>query len=266
MFKKKSKYWVLKLYRAVNISESKSFDFKEISLQNLSFFEELNFEEVFDIEINYGIKSWKKTKDFKRFFQTIDNSDITELTFFGEKSCIYFSLCNSLMNYESPDFDGFIELEVAFCKEKFDENIVELYLKEVITDYNFDYGFAIETFSRNSPFTEKNENLVRKGKLPNFLFYSIGVNHGFIKDVYSLNLLNRSHMKLPEIKELLSNKIGRLYKFNDHLSILKLNDEEMRIAKEKLYNTKYVIVNDKNPNLFLKSTEAEQFYDQRKIN
>lgn len=267
MFFKKKKYYTINLFKVSDIQESINFDFKNYSLKCISYFSEIEYLKISEIEVNYGYKSWKTLSGYIKGVAKIANKDLTCLMAYNKDNSLIIDISNSLMNLDYPPTYGLIDLQVAISEEFYKEKDFINFINEYSEILNFDYGYIIKS-NKSGLFNEGNKKSIFRNKsynLPNFRFYSIGVKEGFIKKLYKLNILNDSHVEQPIIKQLIAEGIGDLEKLNNDIFIWRLNDQDFKVANDKLNNSKYVIFNEDNPDLFLQTEEAKRFNDLMKL-
>lgn len=177
------------------------------------------------------------------------------------------------MNNTNPPKISSIDIELAIEAELVKDNDIKKLLNDLYDVFSFDYGYIIELDDRYDFHTEAKINKGLLGSRTNnldldrqWIFHSVGVNEGYIKKLYKYNLLNHSQINQPIIKSLIERNIGKVEELNNGLKIWSLSDADFRVANEELNDSKYVIINQNNINLFMNSPEATKFNNLMKLN
>ncbi|WP_025743068.1 hypothetical protein [Aquimarina pacifica] len=204
---------------------------------------------------NYGRKVWKTKEGFLKAINSLENKDVVNIMayFNDNRSENYFIINNPIMNLEHPPNLSSISLEIIIDKKYFDKTLVNQLIHNMNDVYSFDYGY-INDYRKKQKESKNNSVLEQK-----WIFHSMGVKEGYIKNVYEYNILNNTQIDQPIIKELIKENIGGIVKLNDQLTIWRLDKSELKVAQKRLNQSQYVIVNTKNPDLFLETEDAKRF-------
>ncbi len=265
MFFNRKKYKVINLFKVCDLKTSLEFNFKEYSNKSVKYFQDKEYVKFEAIEINYGEKRWQTYAGFYQGVNKIENRDLTSLMLSSKNNSFFLNISNSLTNINNPPPYGVIDIQIIILEDFFIESTIKNFISLSSSILEFDYGYIFTT-NDNKTFEEKNLFFSqRRATNVNFLFYSLGVHEGYIKKVYKYNFINRSHLKQPIIKKLITDKIGNITMLNNNLFIWKLTNDEYVEATKRLNNSKFVIVNNKKPELFINEEAAEQFYNLMKI-
>lgn len=265
MFSINKKYKIVNAYKVCKLEESVAFDFKKYSKELLVFFSNKAYGKVDHIEANYGYKTWKTLGGFNKGVEQFNNRNLTLLMASIDNNKVLIILSNSLMNSDNPPDKGLIDLKIAFQKKVYNETDVIDFINFFC---DFDYYYVFESNRKNIYDETSRKSFFKKKKsnITNFRFYGLGINEGYIKKLYPFNVLNKSQLEQPIIKSLIGREVGITERLNDRLTIWRLSKEEFEIANKELNNSKYVIYNEENPDLFLQTDDAKRFYEQMKTN
>lgn len=274
IFKKKQWYKVIKLYKIVDIEQGKSIKTHDIITYCLELFHSTQQGYPSNYEINYGQKEWKTKKGFDKGIAKVDAENIADFAAFLSESLSCLSIGNNILNIvESsiPD-KSIISIEIALPSLSIDVNKMKSFFKDLYAFFQYDYGYVVELAENFDFGTERkikkklfgHEVSVEKSDKI-WRFHSVGFNHGFLKNIYPLNILNESHITQPIISQCLTDKIGSLEQINDNLSLWFLNDHELNHVKNRFKKSKYLMNDKESIPYFLETEEAKGFHEMMKF-
>lgn len=266
-------YKVLKCYKIVDIDIARKIAIHDlIKYCNEFLYQTVSkYPDVY--EINFGQKQWKSKKGFQNAITKVKGQEIFDFTgFYNEsKSSVYID--NNILNIQSsiPD-KSMVSLELAIPSLTIDNNKLVLFFKNLFEYLEFEYGYIIELTENYDFGTERKVKKRLFGYETTieeidtiWRFHSIGINHGFVKNIYPVNILNKSQIAQPTIRKYLNDKIGVFEQINDQLSLWFLNKNQLEKVKRSIEKTKYVIANRESSKYFLESGEAKRFYNEMKL-
>ncbi|TGV02132.1 hypothetical protein [Flavivirga rizhaonensis] len=274
IFKKKQSYKVIKLHKIVNIEQGKNIRIHDIIGCCLELFYSTQLSYPNDYEINYGQKEWKTKKSFDNGISKIKEFDISDFAATFSESLSYLSIGNDILNVDEssiPD-KSMVSVEIALPSSSIDIDKMTSFFKDLYAFFQYEYGYVVELTEDFSFTTERkikkklfgHEVSVEKiDKI--WQFHSVGINHGYLKKVYSINILNKSHSIQPIISQCLADKIGSLKQVNNNLSLWLLNDHELNHVKDRFKKSKYLIADKESTDYFMETEEAKRFHEMMKF-
>lgn len=272
--RKKQLYKVVKLYKIVNIEQAKRNNTHNIIKCCLDLVYSLLSKYPDNYEINYGKKQWKSKKGFESGILKVKEYKIFDFSASFSQSKSYICMGNSILNVIETSIPNksVIDIEIAIPSSSSDTDKIMSFLEHLFTFFSYDYGYIVELADN---FDFSTERKIKK-KLFGYevtieeidkiwRFHSVGINHGFLKNIYPVNVLNKSQISQTIINECLDDQLGNLKEINKQLSIWLLNDTELNQVKERFKESKYIIANQDSVNHFLESDEAKQFREEMRI-
>lgn len=231
--KKEENFDVLKLYKVFSANNNHKFDLKECLKFCENFFEEFLEVKPNLYDLNYGFKTWKSYKNYRKTIENIKVRDFSNLTIYELSSESMFSFSNN--TFDSKEKTSYIEIIIAINKPLIKNLIKETsFLEKLVNYYDFNYGYGL--------FIDKTFDFIseRKIKKSFFSFFNSSsvsnkdiawcqniskLKQGFIKKIYPFNLLNSSQMASNSISQLVDKKIGETINLNDEMVIWFIKDD-----------------------------------------
>jgi len=168
-----------------------------------------------------------------------------------------------MLNWTEKPENSSIEISIQIASEFAQLKMIELTTKNLITRFDFEYGYITKLPSNYDSGTERK---IKKGLFSTsvevneidhaWTFHSVGILDGFIKRLYPINYLNKSHFSDLITKELIL-KYGTTENISDSTTKWTLSMEEIDKIKNNEQVRKISIITD---NLgFLKTDKAKVF-------
>ena len=269
LFKRNTaKNWILKLFKITNSQSAEQFDMESCIISIIDSINQNTGLAATNFDINYK-DSRKTLKGFKRELKNQNEIVYSFVGFESDKTNTYFSINNPMLNsIEKPTNSALktcIQVSSEFADQKSIENIAE----ELIKTFEFEYGYVTKLPANYDSETERKikKSLFSTGVEVNntdqaWTFHLVGILDGYIKSLYPLNYLNKSHFNDSHFKERVL-KYGTLENITDMVSKWSLNSDELDdLQKDKQIKSKSIITDDLE---FFKTDEAKSFNDKMKI-
>jgi len=221
-----------------------------------------------DFDLNYK-ESRKTLNGFKKVLQRQKEIAYSFVGFDSDKSNTYFTVSNPMLNWIEQPKNSTIDICIQIASEFAEQNFIEQITEQLIKRYDFEYGYITKLPSNYDSGTERK---IKKGLFSTsvevnevdhaWTFNSIGILDGFIKRIYSINYLNKSHLfELSKI-ELLS-KYGDIENITENISKWALNTQEFESLKNnEQIEQMSIITSDLG---FLKTEKSKLFKDKMKL-
>lgn len=274
IFKKKQLYKVIKLHKIVDIEQGKNIKIHDIIECCLDLLHSTQQSYPNDYEINYGQKEWKTKKGFDNAIAKIKRTNIAILMASFSKSSTYFIVSNNILNVVESSIPNKskVSVEIVLPSSSVDINEMISFFKDLYAFFQYEYGYVVELTEDFSFITERKKkkklfgNEVSVQEIDKvWRFHSVGINYGFLKNIYPVNILNKSHITQPIINQCLTDKIGSLKQINKNLSLWLLNDHELDHVKDRFKKSKYLIADKESLAYFLETEEAKRFHEMMKF-
>ncbi len=269
LLKKEQKYSIIKIYKIVDLKQAKEIDSGSIFSTCVDFIHKNENTHPYVYGLNYGQKNWKTLKSFKNAISKIDKTDIVYLNSYFNDSKSSIILHNNILNLSKTPYKSIVAIKLAF-KENDKINLIYLkeFLKNIYSQCKFDYGYVTYLNSNYDFHSEKKKKRTLFGfRSPDndldiiWNFHSIGVIHGFVRNLYPVNIINQSHLSHPIISEIINTK-GSLEMINDYVGVWKLDEDELKSIKNDLSKSELIIANEMSTKYFLESDQAKEFNSQ----
>jgi hypothetical protein len=261
---KKKYYYAIKLYKIVDGLNAQSFPTAQLTERLVGYFHQA-FESSPDfLTVNYG-KEYKTFDGFNKALKKKSEIDQVFVAFDSERTNCYFSLSNPVTYAKKKPQNSMIELIICLGEDFFNADKSKQLVKELLQDYDFEYGY-IQKFEKNVSSTTE-----RRMKV-NFLytssdghpidrvwpFHSVGIKHGYLKKLYNVNYLNKSQFDDKDLK-ILIDTFGIKERLGDNILCWTISDKDIEeLMKKSIMPTK-LIQFDLDKNLFVQSDDAKRF-------
>ena len=222
--KKKANISVVKLFKRVNYSMALAFNVLDVIDACVSSVD----SEIVHVSWNFGAKEWKQYRSFEKF---VKQSKIETVHFYLilANDC-HLSFSNGLLNCETitENMKDVIELTVDLSKVTFESSFYSNLFKTVTQAESFDYGYVFcipekERGCWGATVNYRQEDLITG--------QTFNIDMGYIRDVYSYNLLNEVQLsKLGHVVE----ETGKLTGIADNLKLWTLTEDEIRAVKNEI--------------------------------
>ncbi|MCK8520412.1 hypothetical protein M0D21_02470 [Aquimarina sp. D1M17] len=256
---------IIKLFKITDLQSAKQFDMESCILNTIAFINQKTDLQATCFDLNYK-DSRKTLNGFKKILKKQKEIVYSSVGFEPNNTNTYFSISNPMLNYTEPPQNSILQICIQISSELIDQKSVENIAETLINAFNFEYGY-ITKLPEN--YDSETERKIKRGLFSTsvevnetdhvWTFHSIGILEGYIKSLYQLNYLNKSHFEDSNFKER-SMKYGTLQSVSNKISKWTLNLKEIRdLKKDRHIKNKSIITEDLE---FLKTDEAKVFKDK----
>jgi hypothetical protein len=260
--KNKTENWVIKLFKITDKKIAENFDMEKCILLTIDSISQFSDLKATDFDINY--KDSKKTLNgFKKALKKHNEIVYSFVGFGSNKTNTYFTLNNPMLNWNEKPEKSSIDISIQIASEFVELNSIEQIAEKLIKSFDFEYGYITKLPSnydsgtegkiRKSLFTTR----VESNQFENiWTFHLVGILEGFIKRIYQINYLNKSHFSELETKQLIL-KYGNKEKISEKISKWTLSLDEIKSLENNEQIRKISIITTKLE--FLKNEKAKNF-------
>jgi hypothetical protein len=241
--KSKSDNWIIKLFKITDIKSAKEFDMKNCILSTIDLIDNKFGLKATNFDLNYK-DSRKTLSGFKKVLQSQKEVVYSFVGFDSEKTDTYFTINNPMLNRTEYSESSSIDILIQISNELVEQNSIEQITENLIASFDFEYGYITKLPSNYDSGTERK---IKKGLFSSnvdvnendliWTFHSVGILYGFIKCLYPVNYLNKSHFVDLATKEMIL-EYGITEKVTKDIYKWTLNLEEL----EKIKNNKQIKV------------------------
>jgi hypothetical protein len=225
----------------------------------LDYLEAGSFGGIRKFEIDYGNRIVKSISDFKKWVQINGGMHIHQ--FIG---CDQSGSPRFIGEADLGTGIGWSYILTEFCLvfEGHDLKLEALLLliKDFRKVFPLEYGYSLDLPKQTELLTEKKIKRSLFGytspsnvMLINWQSCAIGIRHGYLRDVYPINLLNESQFANQTIKELLEKGIGRIIEIDQGINAWILNESEEEKARVELAKKGFLIAEESSYKKFIAS-------------
>ncbi|MDF1698564.1 MAG: hypothetical protein P1U56_22120 [Saprospiraceae bacterium] len=254
--------WIIKLFKITDNKTVEQFDMESCILSTIDSICQKTELKATDFDINYK-DSRKTLNGFKKALSKQKEVVYSFVGFNSDKTNTYFTVDNPMLNWTERPENSSINISIQIAREYAELNTIERITKNLITSFDFEYGYITKLPSNYDSGTERK---TKKGLFSTsvevnemdhaWTFHSIGILHGFIKRIYPINYLNKSHFSDVLTKELILN-YGNTENISDNITKWTLSPDEIKFLKNNEQIQKISILTDSLD--FLKTEEAKVF-------
>lgn len=272
--RKRNLFKIIKLYRIVDLEQARKVKIHEIINSCTELMDSTLSSYPDNYEVNYGKKQWKSKKGFNLGISKLDKKEIYNVIASFSNSKTYFSISNSVLNISS-DFipnKSMVTIEIAVPKLSIDFNQLISFLSGLYNIFEYDYGYIVEL---NEDYDFSTEKKIKKKLFGQEIsieeidkiwrFHSVGINYGFLKNVYPINILNKTQISQPVVNNCLKEKIGKVEQINNSINLWILTNRELSQVQCFFKQSKYLIANKDTSKYFSDSEESKRFYAEMKL-
>lgn len=269
LFKRiKAENWVIKLFKITDSQSALKFDMVNCILSTIDSINQRTDLAATDFDMNYK-DSRKSLNGFKKALKNQKEIVYSFVGFEPDKTNTYFSISNPMLNYTEQPQNSAVKICIQVSSKFADQESIENLTEELTKTFGFEYGYVTKLPANYDSGTERK---IKKGLFSTsvevndkdhaWTFHLVGILSGYIKSLYPLNYLNKSHFNESHLKEL-TLKYGTLENVSDRIFKWSLNSEEFNdLKKEKQIRSITIITDDLE---FLKTDRAKLFNDKMKI-
>lgn len=266
--KKKADNLIIRLFKITDKNAAEKFDMEDCILSVLNSLTQHSDLVATDFSINYNT-SRKTINGFKKALSKQKVIVDSFVGFDSDKTNTYFSISNPMLNWSEQPKNSTIDLCIRVTPEFMEKSSLDKIAEKLIEKYQFEYGYRTTLPSNYSSVTERK---IKKGlffssskitKIDHiWTFHLVGILDGYIKKIYPVNYLNKSH-----INDLATNKLITNYGVTQSITenILKwtLHREEFDKLKDNEQIKKISIIT--SDLAFLKTEKAKIFNDKMEL-
>jgi len=266
--KNRTENWIIKLFKITDNNTAEQFDMESCILSTIDSISQKTELKATDFDINYN-DSRKTLNGFKKALKKHKEIVYSIVGFDSNKTNTYFTIDNPMLNWTEQPENSSIYISIQIAREFADLNTIELISKNLIISFDFEYGYITKL---SSNYDSETERKIKKGLFSTSIevnekdhvwtFHSVGILDGFIKQLYPVNYLNKSHFADLGTKELVS-KYGIIENISESISKWTLSLEEIDNLKNNEQIRKISIITDDLG--FLKTEKAKVFKGKMKL-
>lgn len=260
--------WIIKLFKISDNKIAEQFDMESCILSTIDSISQKTELKATDFDINYK-DSRKTLNGFKTALAKQNEIVYSFVGFNTDKTNTYFTVDNPMLNLTEKPGNSSINISIQIASEFAQLNTIELITKNLITNFDFEYGYITKLPSNYDSVTERK---IKKGLFSTsaeineidyaWTFHSVGILYGFIKRLYPINYLNKSHFSDLITKDLIL-KYGTTENISDSITKWTLSTVEIDSLKNNEQIQKISIITD---NLdFLKTEKAKVFKEKMEL-
>ncbi len=266
--KNRTENWIIKLFKITDNKTAEQFDMQYCILSAIDLISQKTKLEATYFDINYRDSS-KTLNGFKKALKKHKEVVYSFVGFDSDKSNTYFTISNPMLNWNEQPENSSIDISIQIANEFAELNGIEQITKNLITSFDFEYGYITKLPSNYDSGTERK---IKKGLFSTsvevnetdhaWTFHSVGILDGFIKRLYPVNFLNKSHFSDLTTKELIL-EYGITENISDCITKWTLSTEEIDKLKNNEQIRKISIITD---NLgFFKTEKAKVFKEKMEL-
>jgi hypothetical protein len=261
---KKKYYYAIKLYKIVDGVKDREFSSSELVEKLIEYFhKEIGLDPNY-LNINYQ-KEFKTLVGFRTAMKKHSEPDLVYIGFDSDKTKCLFSLNNPVTYSNDKPQNSLIDLVICIGEEYFSSDKCRLLIKELLQDYDFEYGY-VQRFHHHVSHTSERKMRVN-------VFYtsstghpidgvwnshSIGIRYGYLRKLYNINYLNRSQFDDTDLK-IFIDRFGTKELISENILCWTISDKNIEeLMKEPIMQSK-LIQFDLDKNQFVKSDDAKRF-------
>lgn len=237
LLKKKTKNWVIKLFKTVDKLSSENFDTKSKILFLIKLIEHETELKAKHFDINYKSNFLTK-KGFEKALMQKKNLFFCIVDFDSDNTNTLFIIDNQSLNLIEKPKKSTIDFYFQISKKYFDENSITELANNLIEKSHFDYGFITQLDSNFDLITERKikKNIFSSSTNVSSEDHNWHLNkkeilNGEIKDFYQINYLNKSHITNSKFEKIIKEH-GDLYKISNQIYKWHLTDKEIEKLKQ----------------------------------
>ena len=261
---------ILKLFKITDQVSSETFPMKSLILDTIESVTKLTNIQPTHFNLNYS-KDYSGLTGFKSALSSISEITFCQVSFaHADKKCMLM-IANPMVNQTkkpiNSSIDIYIELPIGFSD---DDRLITL-ANDLLINFEFDYGYIHQFPQGYSVVTERKMDggvFSKSDSVTDFdniwTFHSVGMNRGYLKNFYSINFLNTSHLDNQPLNKIVSS-FGIKKRISDKILMWTISNEDIDILKKLPTVKKYVIESAKSENEFIKSEVAKSFYALMKL-
>ncbi len=260
--KNRTENWIIKLYKITDNKTAEQFDMESCILSTIDLISQKTELKATDFDINYK-DSRKTLNGFKKALKKQKEIVYSFVGFDSDKTNTYFTVDNPMLNWTEQPENSSVNISIQIASELVELNSIELITENLIESFDFEYGYITKLPSNYDSGTERK---IKKGLFSTsvevnetdhvWTFHSVGILDGFIKRLYPVNYLNKSHFADLRTKELVS-EYGIVENISDSISKWTLSLEEIDSLKNNEQIRKISVITDDLG--FLKTEKAKVF-------
>lgn len=267
--KNRTENLLIKLFKITDNKTAKQFDMESCILSTIDSITTITDLKATNFDINFR-DSRRTLTGFKKVLKINKEIVYGFVGFDSEKTKTHFTISNPMLNWTEQPENASIDISIQIACQFIDLTSSELIAEKLFKAFNFEYGYITKLPSN---FNSETERKIKKSLFSTsveineidhaWTFHSVGILYGFIKQLYPINYLNKSHFIDSTIKELIL-EFGKIENITQEISKWTLGSEEIVILKnmEQIQNISII-----TPDLrFLKTKKAKLFNIKMELN
>ena len=257
--------WIVKLFKITDSQSAEQFDMESCILSSIYSINQNTGLTATDFDLNYK-DSLNTLKGFKKALKNQNEIVYSFVRFESDKTNTYFSISNPMLNYMEQPLNSALKICIQVSSEFANQKTIERIAEELTKTFDFEYGYVTKLPANYDSETERK---IKKGLFSTsvevnntdlaWTFHLVGIQNGYIKSLYPLNYLNKSHFNDSNFKERIL-KYGTFENISDKVFKWSLNSDELDDLKKDKQIKSISIITD---NLeFLQTDKAKSFNDK----
>lgn len=215
------------------------FNTEELILKTVELLKDFTGLRSHSFTFNYSDKITRTIKGFRARFKKYSEVVDCFVGFDSNNTNTYFRVANPLLNYVSTakrPSNSTIQISIQIDESIIKINEVSSLAEKLISDFSFEYGYIHKFPSKKFI----GETLVKKGFFNTSISigekdhiwtnHQIGFLSGYIKKLYSINYLNKSHMKNLLLSDFI-NQYGEYKEVSNEVYKWELRNKELQSLK-----------------------------------
>ncbi len=266
--KNRDENWIIKLFKITDDKNAEQFDMENCILSTIDFINQKTDLKASDFDINYS-NSRKTLSGFKTALKNQKEIVYSFVGFDSNNSNTYFTISNPMLNYTEKPKNSKIDICIQISSEYVESENIEEIAGKLIKTYDFEYGYITQLPSN---FDSNSERKIKKGLFSTktevnktdltWTFHSVGILEGFIKSLYPVNYLNKSHFADLITKEMILEN-GITENISENIIKWALSSEEIDRLKNIDQIRKISIITDDLG--FLKTEKANVLHKKMEL-
>lgn len=259
--KKKEIYTIINIYRVVDYSAALQFPTKKLR-ENLSKSLKDKFDIGFDsLDLNFGFKSWKTSRGLESGLSKIDDQEIVYIRQTNKVNDNFIRISNAILNRNEGEVSyGIVEVQICINQSQVNKTEAKKLMKETLNLIDFDYGYIIQL---NQDYDFDTERKKKRGFFGSnsgsqeidliWRTHGMAMKNGYLKRLYEINYLNKSHITKSLFQMFKSKSIGSFEEINSEITQWILDDDDYKFALRHLREANMLTSDESTYRDFLKN-------------
>ena len=138
--KNRTENWIIKLFKITNNKTAEQFDMESCILSTIDLISQKTELKATHFDINYK-NSRKTLNGFKKALKKQKDIVYSFVGFNSNKTNTYFTVDNPMLNWTEQPENSSIDISIQIASDLAELNTIELITKNLITSFDFEYGY-----------------------------------------------------------------------------------------------------------------------------